>query len=149
VHASLKSDSTGSLGDISTTSTRKTYGTNVPEGQCSKGSLSIRSENSENSTNIDYTNIPSTVTWLESIPHDLSQNDDNEATSADNILADIQIMPLSLSTTSNVNSNVSVDTSPLLYSLSITSFTRTSCFKIHTRHLGSGVDLENSVFFLL
>ena len=89
VHASLKSDSTGSLGDISTTSTRKTYGTNVPEGQRSKGSLSIRSENSENSTNIDYTNIPSTVTWLESIPHDLSPNDDNEATSADNILADI------------------------------------------------------------
>lgn len=89
VLASLKSNSTGSLGDISTTSTRKTCGTNVAEGQRSKGSLSIRSENSENSTNIDYTNIPSTVAWLESIPHDLSQNDGNEATSADNILADL------------------------------------------------------------
>lgn len=89
VRASLKSNSTGSLGDISTTSTRKTYGTNVPESQRSKGSLSIRSENSENSTNIDYTNIPSTVNWLESISHDLSQNDGNEATSADNILADL------------------------------------------------------------
>lgn len=89
VHASLKSDTTGSLGDISTTSTRKTYGTNVPDCQRSKGSLSIRSEKSENSTNIDFTNIPNTVAWLESISHDLNQNDGNEATSADNILADI------------------------------------------------------------
>ncbi|CAC5355174.1 unnamed protein product [Mytilus coruscus] len=67
IPASLNSNTTGSLGDVSTTSERKTFPNSAPQNQTRE---SLSSAKSDNSTQIDYSNIPSTVAWLESIPND-------------------------------------------------------------------------------
>ncbi|VDI20417.1 Hypothetical predicted protein [Mytilus galloprovincialis] len=67
IPASLNSDTTGSLGDVSTTSDRKLFTSSTHQNQTRE---SLSSAKSDNSTHIDYSNIPSTVAWVESIPND-------------------------------------------------------------------------------
>ncbi|XP_052069115.1 uncharacterized protein LOC127708306 [Mytilus californianus] len=67
IPASLNSNTTGSLGDVSTTSERRTFPNSALQNQTRE---SLSSAKSDNSTQIDYSNIPSTVAWLESIPND-------------------------------------------------------------------------------
>ncbi|XP_063445779.1 uncharacterized protein LOC134725688 [Mytilus trossulus] len=67
IPASLNSDTTGSLGDVSTTSDRKLFTSSTHQNQTRE---SLSSAKSDNSTQIDYRNIPSTVAWVESIPND-------------------------------------------------------------------------------
>ncbi|CAG2236105.1 unnamed protein product [Mytilus edulis] len=67
IPASLNSDTTGSLGDVSTTSDCKMFPSSTHQNQTRE---SLSSAKSDNSTQIDFSNIPSTVAWLESIPND-------------------------------------------------------------------------------